>query len=264
MRAPAPRPQVATARSARSARSARLVAWLAVVGCAALGPGCARIAVSRSLRVAPIEAPQHRVVVVGKGFALDAKRDAGVVNVTVRAVSYCRQLTTQRAQGFRVVQRRAVGPSLAMEWAMGALIAGAGATVLTYAALNPETTTDGELAVGSRKRTWFTGGAITAAGVALLVGALVQQRSLGRSEVALGLKTLRKQGVEAACQPTAATSGRLRLTLGDGHQIEADVRPDGTAALPLPADVDARLQRDGRRATLEAIGDWRSQTRISL
>lgn len=227
-------------------------------------PGCARVHVSRSLRVEPVEAPQKKIAVVGKGFRIHAKRDGAAVRVDVEAVAYCRQHTTQRAKGFRVTQRRAVGPSLMMEWIMGGLISSAGVGTLLYSGLNPPTTTDGELAPGSSMRTWVTGGAITAAGLGLLIGAMVQQHSLGRSEIALGMKTLRKAGTVIACQPKSATSGRVRVTLSDGHQIEAPVGANGVALVPLPEDVEQRLQREGRRATIEALGDWRSQVRITL
>ena len=147
---------------------------------------------------------------------------------------------------------------------MGGLISSAGVGVLAYGVRNPPTYAPGELNASGTDSTYLGGGLITAAGLGLLTAAFVQQRSLGDSELAMGVRMLQKQGSVRVCKRGPATSGRVRLTLADGHQLEAKIGPDGRAHLALPTDVEQRLQRDGRRATLEALGDWRSQLRISL
>lgn len=241
-------------------RGLRGVATLLVLTVA----GCAHIQERHRLRVEPLEPPQRSVQAEKSGFQLRARRAGPAVIVEARAVQYCRDLVQQRAKGFRVTTREAVGSSLVMEWVMGGLISAAGAGVLVYGARNPPTYRDGELDAGGANRTYIGGGVLTAVGIGLLTAALVQQRSLGESERAIGVKLLKKQGHVRVCERTPATAGRVRLTLSDGHQIEADIGADGRAKLVLPADVEARLQRDGRRATLEAMGDWRSQLRITL
>ncbi|MCO4762940.1 MAG: hypothetical protein KC502_15600 [Myxococcales bacterium] len=241
----------------------RRMTLLALIIGLTMGPGCARIAVKRGLRVEPVEAAQSVVKVVGQGYQLRGRRDGQVVRVQVAQVSYCQHNQTQRAKGFRVTERRAVGPGLAMEWIMGGVITLTGAGLITYNQLNPPQVAEGELAVSST-RTWLYSGAIVAAGLGLLTAAFFQQRSLGRSEVAIGMKTLRKQGRVRPCRAKKATGGRLRLTLDSGLQLETDVGPDGMASFALPADIEQRLKTDGRRATLEAMGDWRSQRRLSL
>lgn len=241
--------------------------WASVLALSVFGqlPGCAHIRTTRSLRVAALEAPVASVAVVGEGYQLRAKRDGDAVRVQVAAVKYCQRQLRQRAQGFRVTERQAVGKGLTTQWIMGGMITLAGAAILTYNAVNPAPApAEGDLGIDYTKRTYLYAGGISAVGLAFLTGSLVQQLSLGRTEQPLGERVLKKQGSVRPCRAKKATHGTLRLTLSDGHQIEAPVGADGLARIPLPADVEARLTREGRRATVEALGDWRSQKRISL
>lgn len=241
------------------------VAALTCVLVAPLLPGCASVHERRGLRVEPLEKPRPRLDTVGQGYQLRARRMGDAVLVEVAAASYCQQVLQQKARGFRVTERQVAGPSLVAEWVFGGLFVAAGSGIIAWNVTHPaEPAAEGEFAPDNATKANIYGGVIGAAGLALLVGAAVQQASLGVHETELGVQTLEKRGRVFPCKLSKATGGKLRLTLADGLQIVADVQPDGRATLPLPPDLDTRLEGEGRRATLEALGDWRSQTRIDL
>ena len=225
--------------------------------------GCAQIAETVQLRAEPLGPPVTVRVDTSAGFAVRGERQGDVVEVQIEAVRYCADEQRQRARGFRVTERHAEGSSLTLEWLFGGLLSATGAGLAAYNAANPPDTSAGSLRSASRGY-WFAGG-IGAVGLALLGGALAQQLSLGKSETDLGERELKKRGHEAICQRQPATGGQVRLTLADGAQIEATADAQGQASVPLPADLEARMAKEGsRRATLEVLGDARAQVRISL
>ncbi len=247
---------------ARAGRSARIVAVLTTV---VLLVGCARIIETRSLGARPLEAPRVKVVEIGEGFQVRGKRDGAVVRVQVARVHYCNRVTEQRAIGLRRTERKADGHSLLLEWLFGAVLAGTGASVVAYGATHPpEETPDLTVNLGNQKQAYVHGGIIGVLGLSLLGGAAWQQASLGVTNEELGERTLKRAGLAYPCRQTRAKKGRIRLTLDDGLQIYGDVDETGYAVVELPDDIEKRIVAEGRKATLEAIGDWRSQTRIQL
>lgn len=231
----------------------------------ALSASCARVAEVRSLRVVPLERPRQSSEERGVGYAIQGERDAGVVRVQVEEVRRCATITLQRADGFERTERVAQGGTLAIQWAMGGLFTLAGGGIIGWNAANPaKADATGAVSVGSSSSAYLQGGLIGGVGVGLLVASLVQQLSLGRHDKALGSRELRREGPVRTCGRGPATSGTARLTLPDGTSLQATVDGSGKAEIPLPTDVDARLQNSDRRATLEVLGDWRSQTRVTL
>lgn len=230
-----------------------------------VAPGCARISEVRSLRVAPLEKPRQTTEQRGVGYRLRGARDGAVVRLDVVAVQRCVTITRQHAEGFERTTRQAVGPSLTMQWVMGGLFTLAGAAVAGYNAANPaKPDADGAVSASSAGSAYLQAGIFGGIGVGLLIGSLLQTRSLGVSERPLGRRELQLEGELRTCGSAPATEGKVRLTLPDGAQLEADVGADGKATITLPDDVEQRLQREGRRATVEVLGDWRSQARITL
>lgn len=225
--------------------------------------GCAQIGETVQLRAQPLGPPTTVRVDTSRGFAVQGERRGGAVEVQIDAVQYCADEQRQRARGIRVVERRAEGSSLLIEWTFGGLLSATGAGLAAYNAANPPDVSAGSLRSEARGY-WFAGG-IGAAGLALLGGALVQQLSLGKSEIDLGERELHKRGKESICQRQPAQGGQVRLTLPDGAQLEASADAQGKASLPLPQDLEARIEKEGsRRATLEVLGDARAQVRIPL
>ncbi len=239
----------------------RSLALLVITSCV----GCAQISQTSRLRVDPLEKPRQRVEQAGKGHQVSGKRVGATVQARVRSVNRCRTVLEQRAMGFRRTTRRAEGASLALEWVFGALFSAAGTGIIAYNAMDPPAEeVDGEFSPGNSSQAYVHGTAIGVVGLALLAGATWQQWSLGVHETPLGERTLRREGRVRTCGAPAPGPGRVRLTLDEGLQIEADAGADGVAILPLPDDIEARLQSGGRRATLEVKGDWRSQIRLHL
>lgn len=226
--------------------------------------GCARINEKVSLRVVPLEQPRRSIVQIGEGYVLRGARVADGVLVQVAAAKYCARRLEQRARGYKVITHTAVGPSLTMEWITGTVFTSI-ASLLWWQSFDvaPAASNDTYQPNQSQNLRVY-GSGIGLVGTALLVGAVVQTVGLGRREIDMGEKTLKKDGRPRPCQLAKATNGVLRLTLDDGLQLQAQVKPDGTAHFVLPADIDARIAQAGDRATLEALGDWRSQVRISL
>ena len=180
-------------------------------------------------------------------------------------VSRCRTILEQRAKGFRRTTRRAEGASLTLEWVFGALFTAAGSGIIAYSALAPPPEeVDGEFTPSGTGQGYVHGTAIGLVGLGLLAGAAWQQWSLGVHETALGERTLKRAGHVRICGQPKPGPGRVRLTLDDGLQMEADAGADGVAILKLPDDIEMRLTEGGRRATLEVKGDWRSQIRLRL
>ena len=236
---------------------------LALVGLLAAG-GCARISEVSKLRVVPLEKPRRSVVEVGKGYLLRGKRVGDEVVVQVARATYCAGKLEQRARGYRVVKRTSPDHTLTMEWLTGIIFSGVGGWLFATAGGGEAQFVDGEARVDNSTSQRLYGGGIGLIGGALLTGAIVQTLSLGRTEIDLGERTLKRQGAPRPCKLGKARSGRLRLTLDDGLQLEADVGADGMVRIKLPADIAARIRKAGPRATLEALGDWRSQRRLSV
>ena len=240
-------------------------ARVALLALLALGSGCARISEVKSLRDAPREKPRVTTEMRGKGYRLRGERDGGVVRLEVLEEQRCVTVTRQHADGFERTTRRAVGPSLTMQWVMGGLFAIAGGGIAGYAAANPPAADEtGTFAVKSSSSAYLQAGIFGAVGLGLLVGSAIQTASLGVTERPLGHRELRLDGELRACGSGPARSGTVRLTLADGTQLEAEVDGEGHAVVTLPEDIEARLAREGRRATVEVLGDWRSQARLTL
>jgi hypothetical protein len=243
----------------RSALAALLLSLL-------VAPACANIAEIRTLRVAPLERPRTVVEARGEGFRLKGARDGANVRLEVFAVQRCVDVTLQHADGFERTERTARGASLKMQWIMGGLFSAAAGAIIAYTLNNPAPPADPTALtpVPSNRSTFLQAGAFGGVGLGMLVGSAFQQASLGRSETPLGRRELRREGRLRTCGSQPATAGKVRLTLADGLQIEASVDANGLALVPLPDDVDNRLAREGHGATVEVLGDWRSQARITL
>ena len=253
-----PRPKVGLVRL-------QLLRKIAALAAIALCASCARVVEVRSLRVVPLERPRQHSEDRGIGFAVQGQRDGGVVRVQVEEVRRCATITQQRADGFERTERVAQGGTLAIQWAMGGLFILAGGSIIGWNAANPaKPDATGAVSVGSSSSAYLQGGLIGGVGVGLLVASLVQQLSLGRHDKALGTRELRREGPVRTCGRGPAASGTVRLTLPDGASLQATVDSSGKAEIALPDDLDGRLQSSDRRATLEVLGDWRSQTRVSL
>lgn len=223
---------------------------------------CAQLSETVTLRAVPMESPRVVNTPAGERLAIRGARSELSVTAVVTKQRLCRDVQEQRAEGFRRVERRAVGPSLTLEWLFGGLLTAGGAGLVTWTALSPEDPTFGPTGASTN---YAYGVVIGAAGLALLGGAAWDWHKTGVHEESLGVQTLKKQGLETVCAEEPAPGGQVRLTLADGLQLEAEVDATGTAQIPLPADVDLRLEREGsRRATLEAKGDARAQVRITL
>ncbi len=226
---------------------------------------CAKVAVERSLRVQPLEKARESSEERGVGARVEGKRDGGVVQVQVHSVRRCQSVILQRAEGLERTTRAAVGHTLKMQWAMGGLFFASGAGIAAWQWSHPAPpAADGLVAPDRSRSTWLQAGAIGAIGVGLLVGSLWQQLGLGTAERSLGVRELRREGRVRDCGPAPPGAARVRLTLPDGTSLHADVDASGRATLPLPDNVESALQESDRRATLEVLGDWRSQTRIGL
>lgn len=225
-------------------------------------PGCAQLSTQRTLRALPVEAPRSVVVPLGSGFAIRGGRDGDAVVAQVDRVERCADELHQNARGIERTERRAVGYSLVGEWLIGSLVTASGATLLGLTAAFPP-----EPGVTSKSQTtaWLQAGAVTAVGAAVLAGAIWDQAQVGVQERDLGVRELRQRKAERVCSSAPAASAPVRLTLPDGEQLTGTTDATGVARIALPADLEARLAREGsRRATLEAQGDARAQVRITL
>ncbi|MCB9739781.1 MAG: hypothetical protein H6747_10975 [Deltaproteobacteria bacterium] len=230
-----------------------------------LSGGCARISEVRSLRVVPLEKPRLTTEMRDKGYRLKGERVGETVRLEVVAVQRCATVRRQHADGFERTTREAVGPSLTMQWIMGGLFTVAGIAIAGYNLANPpQPDPDGAVSPTSTSSAYLQAGLFGGVGVGLLVGSAVQTASLGVSERPLGKRELQVEGALRICSHAPATEGKVRLTLPDGRQLVADVGEDGVATVPLPPDLEPVLAREGRRATVEVLGDWRSQARITL
>ncbi|MSP90932.1 MAG: hypothetical protein EXR79_03865 [Myxococcales bacterium] len=246
-------------------RGARAVAVaLAALGC--VPPCCAQLLETRDLRVEVLEPARTVEVALGSGLAVRGARKGEYVQAHVERVERCAREEQQRVLGIEVVVRRAVGASLLLEWGFSGVFALAGGWLLAESFEQPDVgPPTGEIAAPRSQSLRVTGLAIGLAGLGLLGAAAVQTVSLGVHERPLGERTLRRQSPGYACRAAPAAAATVRLTLPDGTQIEALTGADGTASLPLPADVSAIVAREGRaRATLEALGDAKAQIRIEL
>jgi hypothetical protein len=223
---------------------------------------CARLNEQVTLRAEPLEPPRTERVQLGERMAVTGVREGDAVRAQVTRVQRCADVQTQRAAGFRHIERQPDGQSLLAEWLFGGLFTVGGVALIGATAAYPEPTGSG---VASAPANYGFGAAITAVGLGLLAGAVYDNSLLGAHEEPLGERTLRKSGPEQVCSQAPAASGQVRLTLPDGAQLEANVDLTGRALLPLPANVEQRLEREGsRRATLEVIGDPRAQVRLEL
>lgn len=224
--------------------------------------GCAQLSTQRTLRAIPVEAPRPVVVPLGAGFAIRGERSGDAVVAHVDKIERCADELHQNARGLERTERKAVGYSLLGEWLIGSLVTASGATLLGLTAAYPP-----EPSVTSKSQTtaWLQAGAVTAVGAAILAGAIWDQSLVGASERDLGVRELRRRKAERVCSAAPAAAAPVRLTLPDGEQLTATTDEAGVARIALPADLEARLTREGsRRATLEAQGDARAQLRISL
>ncbi len=234
---------------------------LVVVLCLVLAC-CARLTEQVTLRAEPLEPPRIVRVQLGERLAVVGSRDGNAVRAQVTRVQRCADVQEQRAAGFRHVERQADGKSLTAEWLFGGLFTAGGLALIGWTAVSP---VDLTTSTDNAPANYGYGAAITALGAGLLAGALYDQLQTGGHDEPLGERTLRKEGPEQVCGALPATTGQVRLTLPDGAQLEAAVDATGVARVPLPDDLDKRLEREGsRRATLEVLGDARAQVRLDL
>lgn len=225
---------------------------------------CAKVSHTVRLSATPLEKPRTSIAVVASGYQLRGKRDGKTVKVQVAKANYCTRRTSQKARGFKVIERKAVGPSLVMEWLTGGVMSTAGGLLIGASLQAPEPTTAAETALHRSTSMRMYGGGFALIGTALLAGAIYQTSTLGREEIDLGVRTLKRDGLAKPCQLTKATRATVRLTMDAGLQLTAEVTATGLATIELPDDIEERIKADGGRSTLEVLGDWRSQRRINL
>lgn len=255
-------PTPATCR--RQGIFARVGRGLAAVACS-LAASCAHVEERVSLRAQALEQPHTTRVEIGSGKGIEGERLEGSVRAQVQDLTICAAETRQRALGFRRVERRTVGQSLLIQWVFGGLFTATGTGLMLAQAQAPPAEEDTLNAARNERIGYLYAGGIAAVGLGLLAGSVWQQWGLGVHETPLGERVLQTRGDQFACARRPATGGRVRLTLPDGLQIEAEAGADGVALVPLPDDVEARLQAEGsRRASLEVMGDARAQVRIGL
>jgi hypothetical protein len=238
--------------------------WLTVVVVTASLCCCAKVQHTVNLTARPLEKPRKSIAMVAKGFQLRGKRAGDSVLVEVAKANYCATRTTQKARGFKVIERRAVGHSLKMEWLTGAVLAGTGGFLIANSLSTPDNGDDPFVAIERNTSLRMYGGTFTLLGTALLAGAVYQTATLGREEIDLGVRMLKRDGLAKPCQLSRAVTGTVRLTLDDGLQLTGGVDPTGHASIKLPADLQRRVKQSGGRATLEVLGDWRSQRRLDV
>lgn len=237
----------------------------AVAAVVALACGCAHVEERVTLRAQALEQPHTTRVEIGTGKGIEGERQGGTVRAVVQDLTICAAETRQRALGFRRIERKAVGQSLVIQWVFGGLFTATGTGLLVAQAQAPAAEADTLNAGRSEQLGYLYAGAIAAAGLGLLAGSVWQQQGLGVHETPLGERVLHTRGDRFACARRPATGGRVRLTLPDGLQIEAEAGTDGVAQVPLPEDLETRLETEGsRRASLEVMGDARAQVRIGL
>lgn len=223
---------------------------------------CARLNEQVTLRAQPLEPPHLVRVQLGERLTLVGVREGAAVHAQVTKLQRCADVTEQRAEGFRRVERHAEGQSLVLEWVFGGLFTAGGLGLLGWTAAAPD---QADAAAKSAPANYAYGAAIAALGVGFIAGAIYDQSLTGVHEESLGTRTLRKEGPEQVCGQVPASSGQVRLTLSDGSQLEAPVDAAGVAVIALPADLEKRLTREGnRRATLEVLGDASAQVRLEL
>ena len=233
-------------------------AWLVTT---ALLVGCAHIAETSRLRAVALEPPRKQTVTVGHGLGVEGKRQGDSVRAQLLVVDYCAEERRQRARGLRDTTRTAQGQSLVLEWVFGGLFSLTGGGVAAFNALRPPVTDANGITSKSSALPFAVG--IGAAGLALLGGAAWQTASLGTATEDLGERELVQRSSERACGRRPGGSGRVRLTLASGLQVEGEADAAGVVQLPLPASLTDHLEV-GTRATLEVLGDPRGQTRIDL
>lgn len=253
---------------ARSPRLRFLVACQ-VLACL-LTSACAHIQETETYRIDPLERARTSRVETGLGLGVAGSRQGPAVQAQVFDVTWCALEHKQRARGWKRVERVPVGKSLIIEWIFGSVFTATSAAALAWNTSSPPARVETTTANGLRETTLKsdTSGHVFAAvagaiGLGLLTGAIVQQASLGRHDTDMGVKEMVKRDNDFVCKREPAHGGRVRLTLADGMQLEADADQNGLAVLLLPGDIESRLA-EGRRATLEAIGDPRAQVRIPL
>jgi len=229
--------------------------------------GCARIHTTRTFRAEPVEKPQRIVERSGVGYTVRGELQTGeagaVFRAQVDAVERCKILLVQKARGVRTEVRTPVRHTLTLQWVFGGLLAAAGGGLMTWQALAPAPGEDA-LYQQSPTGTYVTGGLIAAGGLALLAGSIVQSARLGRHELDLGIRELRREAGEETCGRGDPSGAVVRLTLDDDSMYTATADADGRADVALPSDLDTRLSAHGARATLEVKGDARSQRRVKL
>ena len=242
-----------------------VAARAALIGAVLAGSvGCAQVQQTVKLQAVPLEKPRTSKVVVAKGFLLRGKRDGMQVVAQVAKADYCTQRTEQKARGFRVVQRKSVGNGMVMQWLTGGVLTVGGGFLFAQSLGTPQTGSDPDLAIERTKSLRLYGGGMALIGSALLAAAIVQTAGLGTERTDLGVRVLKRDGLAKPCNLARAAGGTVRLTLDGGLQLTAPVDETGHARITLPPNLDELVKRDGGRATLEVLGDWRSQRRIDV
>lgn len=222
---------------------------------------CAQMSEVVTLRAVPLEEPRMVLETLGNRLAIAGERMGMTVRAQVTQVQECADVQTQRAEGFRRVERKAEGNSLLLHWIFGGLFTASGAGLVAWTALSP-VDPQGPNSAGTN---YAYGAVLGGAGLALLASALWSETQLGVHEESLGEKVLRRPGQKRVCAETPVHTGEVRLTLADGLQLTAKIDEQGQALLALPENLEKRLEQEGsRRATLEALDDPRAQIRLDL
>lgn len=230
----------------------------------AASPACVRYHQETRLAVEALEKPRPAQKPRPSRLGLVGVRDGQVLRVQVFDEERCADVLLQRARATSVIRREPVRSSLLAAYVTGSALTLLGAAGITWALTHPPPE-DSPLAA---QNVYPSLGAVTVGGLIVLGMAVREQWRAGEQRIDLGERELEKLVRERPCVAGGGRTPRvaeaLRLTLADGLQIEGLSDAQGQALLPLPADLDERLESTPRRAILEARSDPRAQVVIPL
>jgi hypothetical protein len=230
----------------------------------AASPACVRYHQETRLAVEALEKPRPAQKPRPSRLGLVGVRDGQVLRVQVFDEERCADVLLQRARATSVIRREPVRSSLLAAYVTGSALTLLGAAGITWALTHPPPE-DSPLAA---QNVYPSLGAVSVGGLLVLGMAVREQWRAGEQRIDLGERELEKLVRERPCVAGGGRTPRvaeaLRLTLADGLQIEGTSDAQGQALLPLPADLDERLESTPRRAILEARSDPRAQVVIPL
>lgn len=248
----------------RQGRALEVAALVVAALLAVASPACVRYREETRLSVVALEKPRPAQKPRPPRLGLEGQRDGQGLRVQVFDEQRCADVLLQRARATSITVREPVRSSLLAAYLTGSALTLLGAGGIAWAVSHPPPE-DSPLAA---QNVYPSLGAVTLGGLLVLGMAAREQWRAGEQRLDLGERELEKLVRERPCVAGAGRTPRageaLRLTLADGLQIEGVSDAQGQALLPLPADLDERLESAPRRAILEARSDARAQVVIPL